>query len=618
MSRWNKFKAIVTGLLLTIAPKIFAQAPQYVEGEVIVKLKNRVGIKGMGTFASKPTNFGKVSIQKSYSSLRIHHMKVNVTQTVEQTIDELQNDPDVEYVEPNYVFGKLDIQNPGHDQIFSAADVSAMAGGGGGGGGSLVTTAPIQYTQAWGLLGPNTAIPIIAVIDTGVERSHPVFVQSGAIWVNPYETAGNGIDDDGNGYVDDVNGWNFVSNNNNPDDDEGHGTHVAGTILGITQDIFTAPYAAAKVRIMPLKFLDNTGSGSTSSAINAIYYASNNGARILNNSWGGSGYSQALKDAIAYSYTKKSLFVAAAGNASTNNDSMPMYPASYDVPNIVSVAATTPGDAKAWFSNFGANTVHVGSPGTSIFSTWPGGTWKYSDGTSMATPVISGIAAEMMHEKPDYSGYQIKSLLFQSSEYKSSLSSYTSQKSRVNAYGAVYTAQTGTPPTGDPNYIASNPYRDVASAGAGSCGRVHKMGGGSNIRGFGGGNWTPTNSLLVFILLMPLLISLFLKQRNPADLRKHERYKIHSAVTLNVDGKDWIGEVSTISLGGAKVDTSALLKNGGVVTLTIASPDGKESIQVQGQVVWSEANKHYGVQFANADQGVLSKISSWTQGLIKI
>jgi hypothetical protein len=602
MNRWLMYVAI-TGFYFAFTANVYAQ--RYVEGEVIVKLKDRKGTEGLKGFSSKASINGKFTIEKSHSALRLHHMKINAAQTVEQSVDELRNDPEVEYAEPNWIFEKQDIGSPNPNDIF-AAGVQAMSACSGS-----VTAAAIQYLQSWNLLGPNTTIPVVAIIDSGIDRNHSVFTQSGALWVNSGEIAGNGADDDHNGYVDDVYGWNFINNTNNNMDDEGHGTHVAGTVLGMSQDIFTSPYPAAKVKIMGLKFLDSTGYGTTSAAISAIYYASNNGAKVLNNSWGGSGYSQALKDAIAYSYTKKALFAAAAGNSYSNNNTNPMYPASYDVPNIISVAATTNADDKAWFSNFGTSSVHFGSPGTSICSTYPNNTMARMDGTSMATPIVAGIAAMMLHEKPELTGYQVKSLLFDASEYKSALANYTIQKSRVNAYGAVYAAKNGTPPANDPNYISSNPYRDVASTTAG-CGTVKKLGRPNP------GNWTPMNGLILFLLAMPLLISILMKQRLPREGRRYDRFKIHSAVTLVANGKEFVGEVSSISLGGVKVDTEALLRQGGIVTMSISSPDGKEAIQVQGHVVWNEANKHYGVQFDNAQQSVLSSITNWSKSLVKI
>ena len=137
-------------------------------------------------------------------------------------------------------------------------------------------------------MAPTSPVtPVVAVIDTGLDYNHEVFVDANAVWRNTDEIASNGIDDDGNGYIDDIRGWNFVANNNNPMDDEDHGTHVSGIVLGISQNIFATTLAAAKIKIMPLKFLDSSGSGATSDAVEAIYYAIANGATVINASWGG-------------------------------------------------------------------------------------------------------------------------------------------------------------------------------------------------------------------------------------------------------------------------------------------------------------------------------------------
>ena len=231
----------------------------------------------------------------------------------------------------------------------------------------------------------------------------------------------------------------------------------------------------------------------------------------------------------------------------------------------------------------------------------------------MATPIIAGIAALMLHEKSDLTGYQLKTFILGSGDIKSVLNGKVSTKSRINAYNSVLSAQMGEPSV-DPGYQSVNPLasRDVASSIAGGgCGLVGKLGGGS-------GPSTATRALLLLLIAVPVLVSLTLRKKNPAELRKFDRFKIASAVTLNVEGKEFVGEVSSISLGGVKVDTEALLRDGGIVTMSISSPDGKKVVDVQGKVVWSEAQKHYGVQFANADTSVLSTISQWTKALVKI
>ncbi len=184
--------------------------------------------------------------------------------------------------------------------------------------------------------------------------------------VEQREIAGNRIDDDGNGYVDDIRGWNFVSNNNNPMDDNGHGTHVAGTIGAVGNNGIGIAGIAWSVKIMALKFLDATGSGNLSDAVSAIDYARVNGAKIINASWGGGGFSTALQAAIQRFQNVGGIFVAAAGNESSNNASVANFPANHS--GVVSVAASTSADTLANFSNYGAN-VSIAAPGQGILST---------------------------------------------------------------------------------------------------------------------------------------------------------------------------------------------------------------------------------------------------------
>ncbi len=483
------------------------------------------------------------------------------------------------------------------------------------------TGAPIGLSSTWTSESAGRAPPVVAVIDTGIDPNHTVFSSSGAVWTNPNEIAANGIDDDNNGYVDDVHGWNFVANNNSPFDDEGHGSHVSGIILGTTQDITQPSLQPAAVRIMPLKFLDSTGSGATTDAIKAIYYAVNNGAKVLNNSWGGGGFSNSLLTAIAYTYDHQAVFVAAAGNAASNNDTNATYPANYNVPNIVSVAATTDTDGFASFSNYGVSTVHVGSPGNSIYSTFPNNLWGRASGTSMATPFVSGMAALMMRESPSMNGYQVKNLLFANAQSISSLQTRTSTKSRINVYNAMISAKSAVVATSQPAYDVSS-FRAPSSASSGgagpACGLVatavkDMKDGGGPVGPFG--NFAFFGVLL--ILVSPVLVSFVLRNReNGRARRRHERFNISSSVTMKFGDRELTGQVSSISMGGVQVDTDAWLENGGIVTMSISSPDGKDTIAVQGKVVWSEEQKRYGVAFANADSGIKASIARWTAGLM--
>ena len=297
--------------------------------------------------------------------------------SVEDAIRALNGNPDVVYAERDYIVhatGYADeplfpqlwgLHNPLNDVDINGLEASGVTQG-----------------------DPNL---LVAVIDTGVDFSHPDL--SGRQWINPGESGGgketNGIDDDGNGFVDDVNGADFFNNDGNPVDDNDHGTHVSGTIAASVNDHGVVG-VAPNVKIMALKFLSASGSGFTSDAIEAIGYAKSKGAKISNNSWGGGAFSQALKDAIDAS---NSLFVASAGNSNNNNDLNPSFPASYDSQNILSVAAVDRHGNKASFSNYGANSVDISAPGQDILSAVAGGGHASFSGTSMASPHAAGVAA---------------------------------------------------------------------------------------------------------------------------------------------------------------------------------------------------------------------------------
>lgn len=597
------------------------QTPEYVPGEIIVKLKGSSKTMKAQAFIGKAVSEQSMSLKGSWSGLNMHHFKLNNDAEMEARLNQLKNDPDVEYAEPNYILrlAPTDSSQPGAMSIEEARSVAAHSTV----GAMAQTSAPIQLANAWLAESSGKTPPIVAIIDTGVDINHPIFRESGAIWKNPGEIPGNGIDDDGNGYIDDVYGWNFAANNNSPLDDDKHGTHVAGIVLGSTQDILAYPMEPARIRIMPLKFLDSSGMGTTSDAVKAIYYAVNNGARVLNNSWGGGGYSNSLVDAIAFAYGRRVVVVAAAGNSGMNNDVTPTYPASYTVPGILSVAATTDTDRLATYSNYGASTVHLGAPGTDIYSSVPNSLFRRSSGTSMATPFVSGIAAMVLRENPELSAYQVKQLVLSGAQPISSLQSKTTTSSRLNAYNSVVAAKSVAGVSDQPAYVAS---RAPASedVGASGCGLVKAMvddasgpsGPHRNVAFFG----------LLLLFAAPVLITLAMRQKTGKSRRRFPRYQISSQVRMSVGGRELTGEVSSISMGGVQLalgqessssDPDAWLENGGVVSMTIKSPDGKEEISVAGKVVWSEEKKRYGVAFQGADTSVLNSIGRWTASLLK-
>ncbi|MEJ7803181.1 MAG: cell wall-binding repeat-containing protein, partial [Candidatus Limnocylindria bacterium] len=263
----------------------------------------------------------------------------------------------------------------------------------------------MNVPEAWNITTGNPNL-VVAVTDDGVDFSHPDL--AARRWVNTDEIAGNGIDDDANGYIDDVYGWDFCNDDNTVHDDDiaMHGTHVAGSIAASGNGVGIAGVAPS-VKIMAVKFLpdDPTASldpgspcGTDAGAAAAIAYAYANGARIINASWGGSGYSQTLNDAIEAA--PDALLVAAAGNENVDNDLSPVYPASYDLPNILSVAAIHNQGHLTGFTNYGVNSVDLSAPGEDIVSSVPGDGWAYLSGTSMAAPHASGVAALAASVKP--------------------------------------------------------------------------------------------------------------------------------------------------------------------------------------------------------------------------
>ena len=260
------------------------------------------------------------------------------------------------------------------------------------------------------------------MIDTGIDYTHPDLAAN--IWNNPGEIAGNNIDDDRNGYVDDIRGWDFVNGDNNPADDNGHGTHCAGIIGAQANNGAGISGVNWQVSITPLKILDGSGSGEVSDAAEAIWYAKRNGASITSNSYGGTDFSQTLKDAIDGTGV---LVICAAGNEANNNDQISFYPASYSSPNVISVAASDQFDNLASFSNYGAVSVDVAAPGTSIYSTYKGGTYKSMSGTSMAAPHVAGIAGLIRSVRSDVSNSGIKDAIIGGVDKKASFQRTRSQ-----------------------------------------------------------------------------------------------------------------------------------------------------------------------------------------------
>ncbi len=386
-------------------------AQEAVPGELLIGFRGDVDQKAV---------LKAVGATEKKSFKKIHGALVRVgPDAVEETLAKLRKDPRVRYAEQNFVVHADVVPN---DPSFS----------------SLWGMNSIGAPSAWNVTAGSAAVTV-ADIDTGVDWSHPDL--SAQIWVNPGENCAgcrtDGVDNDHNGYVDDWRGWDFANGDNNPMDDHGHGTHVAGTIGAVGNNGVGVAGVNWNVQIMPVKFLNAQGSGTTADAVSAVLYAAQNGADVMNNSWAGGDYSQALADAITVADQHNSLFVAAAGNDGSDNDADPTYPASYDLPNVVAVAATDSSDDLAYFSNYGAQSVDLGAPGVNIYSTWPGGGYQYLSGTSMATPHVAGAAALAKAEFPAATAVGLKALLLGSADADPALSGVTTAGGRLNVGTAV-------------------------------------------------------------------------------------------------------------------------------------------------------------------------------------
>ncbi len=423
-----KIILIVLTLVVGITGNLFAQqvqqkrAPEFAKDEVLVKFKGGINSNSMQSFN---TNHN-INVLHEYKRISVSLYHINDSRSVHSVVSELNSDPQVEYAEPNYVLKANVIPNDPNFPLQWGMHNTGQTGG--------VVDADIDAPEAWDFVsGTTTSSVVVGVIDTGVDYTHPDLVNN--IWNNPGEITGNGIDDDLNGFIDDTRGWDFANNDNDPFDDNEHGTHVSGIIAAGGDNGQFVAGVHWQAKIMGLKFLDASGSGFTSDAIPAILYASANGADLTNNSWGGGGFSQALKDAI--DATSNTLFVAAAGNSGMNTDVSPAYPASYDSANILSVASTTDTDSLSVFSNFGALTVDIGAPGSSIISTVPGSSTATFDGTSMASPHAAGVAALVLCVNPGMPVQVLKDTIMLSVDPLASLSGVVVTGGRLNAFSAL-------------------------------------------------------------------------------------------------------------------------------------------------------------------------------------
>ncbi len=447
------FLLVVTSIFSTSS---FAnkQKIEAVPGEYVVRLK-----KNVNKFNTMQLSQSlKASVKSSIPAMNIVTVSRPVFETTDSAVRSLAMNSMVEIVEPNYIYRASRMPNdPMLGQLWGFHNIGQVDSENRQG----VVGVDVGIEKAWDVETGSKNM-IVAVIDTGIDFNHPDLADN--LWTNQAEANGvAGLDDDNNGVIDDIHGFNAINGTGNAQDDQGHGSHCAGTIGAKGDDAKGIVGINWDVQLMAVKFLDASGSGTLEDAIKAIDYATRMGAKVLNNSWGGGGFSQTLFDVIDASNKAGTIFIAAAGNDGSNNDEDLSYPASFEVENIISVAAINNRGELADFSNYGKKTVHMGAPGVNIYSS-TGGAYDSWSGTSMATPHVAGVAALVWAHEPTLTAVDLKQRLMQSSRPIAGLRN-RSQAGLLNAHNAITNTIPG-PDLDDPanwataavNYTSASPY----------------------------------------------------------------------------------------------------------------------------------------------------------------
>lgn len=363
-------------------------------------------------------------------------------------IDQLKEIQQVQIAEPDYVVHHMEVFpneiTNGKIRLWGMHNIGGVSG---------LIDSDIDAPAAWGIRH-NAAPVIVGITDTGLHTTHTDL--SANVWRNPGEVA-DGLDSDGNGIIDDLYGVDVVTESGDLVDENGHGTHVSGTIGAQGNNNKGVVGVAWDVQLMGARFLGPVGYGTNSDAIKAIDYCVDNGASIINASWGGGGLSLILKDALNRANQAGVVFVAAAGNNGMDNDQIQVYPAAYRLPNVLAVAATNARDEMAGFSNYGQSRVHLGAPGVSIYSTYHDPVWYTGDdgyaplsGTSMAAPHVSGVAALLRAEFSSEDHHQLINRILTSVDPLESLAERVQTGGRLNAHKAL-SASRSSPLNDDQN-----------------------------------------------------------------------------------------------------------------------------------------------------------------------
>ena len=454
------FRCGAVGISLVFVPIVLLTAgwcwaaSSYMPGEILVTFKPNVPQEHIRNLhlqmgAVKKMDFRLIKGQK---------VRVPKGLSVEQAVEIYRRDPSVLYAEPNYIRRPL-ITEPNDPNFPDQWNLDM-----------------VEAPEAWDIIREAPDL-VVAVIDSGIDFLHPDLDDN--LWTNLEEIPNDGLDNDGNGFIDDTIGWDFVGNQvcaldeegacdcpqddpdlvddpglPNPVDDFGHGTHVAGIIAAEGNNKVGVSGILWRAKLMALKIIDKNGCGSVADEIQAIEYAIAQKADIINASFGGEESSEAERDTIAAAGAAGIVVVAAAGNTGQDNDSMPIYPASYNLNNLISVTATDENDQLAGFSNFGAQSVDVAAPGDCVLSTLPEGEFSlkgmqrcfgetlgssqgYISGTSMAAPHVTGAAGLLLALDSSLSPSQLRSHILSTSDKKDSLASRVVSGGRINLYRAL-------------------------------------------------------------------------------------------------------------------------------------------------------------------------------------
>jgi subtilisin family serine protease len=419
-----------------------SQQHQMVTNELLVKFKSNTNTQGRANAfgllkAEVKEHIYTNAMKNNRDDQGIFLLRVN--ENALDAVTRARGMNEIEYAEPNWIYQHQAFSN---DTYFTNGSLWGMYGS--------ATSPANQFgcgaATAWANGKTGSSTVYVGIIDEGYMFNHTDLAANAG--TNPREIAGNRIDDDRNGYIDDVYGWDFDGNNNTVFDGvaDDHGTHVAGTIGATGGNRAGVVGVVWNVKMLGAKFLGSRG-GTTANAIRAVdYFTSlkNNGLNIVatNNSWGGGGYSQGLRDAIERANTAGILFIAAAGNSATNNDVTLSYPSGYDNTNIIAVASIASNGTLSSFSQFGATTVDIGAPGSAVWSTVPvsskrsvaSGYASYN-GTSMATPHVTGAAALYKSINPAATAAQIKAAILNAAIPTTSLSGRCVTGGRLNVAG---------------------------------------------------------------------------------------------------------------------------------------------------------------------------------------